>query len=927
MSTLAAFGLADYASAKEHKLEGFENSFLSDVVLPIGLVERVLAGDEAEQSRVHSGYEWPKEARIPDSHDAVLRRVPVPLLWNNISDLSIENEPRVRWKLENGGEISTARLLAAHCRNIFNRAGLIQNGVDACICVPANILESAQDYFLSELKHEGIVEARLLYRDIAAMFSAINKGVFDEVRTVIDSQKVLVVHAGIDQIECSVRELCCEIIGGKELLVPERKLGRSFDLGSFFTFISSLIPQFIGEKECPENSSWKLITSSDSFWEVLLGKSANESDLLFLESWTSFEHKRDVIDDVIAKGLSGEMVGEQWVENLIKSTMVSQISGHNSTDIRSAIAMLGEEITSENISVVLFSGALFSNPSVDTFFRKIFEIEGQISPIYISESDLCDGGDEYLRRIRCNEPTYYDHIAPLSLLVADGVHLSWFDIISQDQTKVAGGSTFRRTIKNEISIDRGSDNLDIVLRSGATNSKRIRAANDVVEEYVFQSSPPNLSEPEACFVRCIARGLVTPSDKDNAWIDEDENRKKYKELLDSELLSPNEWQIDCRTLSFELPYKAPANVMCDLAVESSPASGRARLTLKTIKSDFAKYREFPADYSSMKKASLADSLEGKKLSTGWPPLNETPVFPNLYIFSETYIANMERYLASPADGAGYIDLLKGANAVLKLATPRVDFDYRWMPVANQNCVRSEGDLVSYISKFSHKLKIDFQYFQDFETKRKILTQSSYLYFECPSCVKSFAFSHLHDFGTANYHFLFLSISRIVEGRHEIKQVLQALFDWAEKRQSKGESPLQYSALTGLLFLLRYRKYTEELIAPEYAVKLCGWVLDAIEGQILQQNIKLKFRQAVLTLLYLFRIRRADPTFLYPGGREAMVLESKLKIISQAGQTHAKDEKSKNDISDVISSIIGYINYKPDHSIIATFNEEEAREDG
>jgi hypothetical protein len=151
VSTLAAFGLADYASAKEHGLEGFENYFLSDVVLPIGLVDRILAGDEAEESRVHSGYEWPKEARIPDSQDVVLRRIPVPLLWNNISDLSIQSEPRVRWKLENGGEISTARLLAAHCKNLFNRVGVSQHGVDACICVPANILESAQDYLLSKV--------------------------------------------------------------------------------------------------------------------------------------------------------------------------------------------------------------------------------------------------------------------------------------------------------------------------------------------------------------------------------------------------------------------------------------------------------------------------------------------------------------------------------------------------------------------------------------------------------------------------------------------------------------------------------------------------------------------------------------------------------------------------------------------------------
>ena len=73
---VSAFGLNDCVAKPNggQKTSGF---YLADAVLPKRALGQIRTGDEAEKERVHSGLDWPPEARVKPGEP--LRRVPIPV--------------------------------------------------------------------------------------------------------------------------------------------------------------------------------------------------------------------------------------------------------------------------------------------------------------------------------------------------------------------------------------------------------------------------------------------------------------------------------------------------------------------------------------------------------------------------------------------------------------------------------------------------------------------------------------------------------------------------------------------------------------------------------------------------------------------------------------------------------------------------------
>lgn len=138
-------------------------------------------------------------------------------------------------------------------------------------------------------------------------------------------------------------------------------------------------------------------------------------------------------------------------------------------------------------------------------------------------------------------------------------------------------------------------------------------------------------------------------------------------------------------------------------------------------------------------------------------------------------------------------------------------------------------------------------------------------------------------------------------------------------------PLGYGGILGLLFVLRYRHGSERYLPKENVIDIAKLLLKAIENQIEQQNIKSKFYQAVLALLYLLRFRKTDPTFLLPGSDEAKAFVARIERIAEDGVGHVEEPKRERKIIEATEAIKNYIDYKPDYSVIVTFAEEADQE--
>lgn len=925
MGSLAGFGLGDFAMSSKAEVPPHENRYLSDVVLPSGLLEPVLVGEASERSRVHSGYQWPRDANIPVGRRAALRRLPIPMLWNLITENLKANEPRVRWRLERGGELSTASLLAKHCRRLIDVVEPADNARDVCICIPSGTTESAQDYLLTELRHEGIRDAQLLWRDIAAMFAGINEGFFKDLSSAMKALNVLVIHAGIDQMEVSLRQVSCEREQGESILVPERRLGMSESCGSLFGLTASLVPTLVGREDLSENARWKMITSSEKFWRVLLNRSAEEEEFVHLDSWQTITLQGNAFSDVLRKGMDGALAGDSWLSRLVNegTAINDELVFRNLDDQKIGPKIDGavKRFAHDGIDRIILSGCMLENPAIRQCIEDRVAGIGSVPLLRVTEGNLCSGANEYLRRLRNGLPTYYDHLQTMGLLVTEGVKLKWFDLIPPHRARVRGGSSFSETIRNRISIGEGEERIEVSLRASSGDSGYIRAGRDVAEDFVFDSNDSSLPEYEKCYLRCLAREIIRPTEQDKSWIKSDQKRESYQNQILLELRQPSEWNKECRTLPFELPHKAPTQTQCNLLVQASAASGRARLTLTTVNSDFARHRKFDADYSLMEQKTLKDLPGVASVETGWPQLLEVPLFPFKYEFHSREQAAVDAFLACSSNSDSYLSKLKAAvNGSFKSAKYRAEIG-RWAGLYNPNGIASGPHVADCVAKIANKISEDFAAFKTFEERRKLLTQAGYLFTKCPAAVKQFAFDNIGEFAKPYYQYLFGAFCKIITHESEFAIAFDTLYKCIEYNRSIGKSPLSDQSISGLLFLLRYRRNSENALSASNAFNLCGLLVEEIAAEISEKNIKRKFYNGVLTLLYLLRVRRAVPSFLSPDSPAARDLIGKLDKIERDGYRHSRDADMKTKIKTAIEGIRGYVEYRPDHSLIASFLEE------
>lgn len=126
-------GLKDrYFVAGEKHPHG-ETYRLADVILPSHPFGQLLTGQQAVESRLSSGLNWPPEAQVRPERS--LHRVPISWAWRLLVDAG---DKSVRWSVGRDGSFPLPRMLAAHIAGCLKEAGNAWDSVVIAIIVVLN---------------------------------------------------------------------------------------------------------------------------------------------------------------------------------------------------------------------------------------------------------------------------------------------------------------------------------------------------------------------------------------------------------------------------------------------------------------------------------------------------------------------------------------------------------------------------------------------------------------------------------------------------------------------------------------------------------------------------------------------------------------------------------------------------------------------
>jgi hypothetical protein len=255
---LTAFGLNDALWPEDGQLE--EKDFtLQNVILPSSDNNILLAGMKANNSRVHTGYSWPLEARLGDT----IRRVPLAIAWRAM----IEAGDQSSFWHQDGFQWPLGKILACYLAQLVNSAHLDTDNYSLSIAIADSLDEIGQESLLQELSYLGFLEPTLLWRSVAATFSWLDI-VADQLKSleIKDDDHFHILYLGSDAFEFTTLRLRKKMYQGRPYILPLRDRPEQISDYSGLDWAGQLV-----EKCCQGDASvfWQLFTKFSDFWQLV----------------------------------------------------------------------------------------------------------------------------------------------------------------------------------------------------------------------------------------------------------------------------------------------------------------------------------------------------------------------------------------------------------------------------------------------------------------------------------------------------------------------------------------------------------------------------------------------------------------------------------------------------------------------------------
>jgi len=889
-------------------------------VLPTTVFGRILTGNLAKESRIHSGLMWPPEARVEPGN--YLRRVPVSYAWRMFVEAG---DSPLRWGLEGGVSIPVSRILAAHLEDVV-RTQDFQNGDVAVIAIPNNLDEFGQDELINNLNEEGVKEPLLLWRPVAAALTWLDQ-VQDQLPDPVEGDTLIVIYLGPDGFEFVPLSLRVRHAEGRRYIVPLRSRPKALLQWSGLDWAARMIEDNWGDLQT--GAYWQALTKFPEIWHALAEQPWPEENLP--RAWS---------------------VGNEWMHWNPANGMVNQI-----WNVRPERSPTLEAITRKSCGIRRNLPSVFESWRIilETQFLQLLEslpkakllgliVCGALAPAYLPcwvknvsgmlqqkglhldgplhepepqhiwlpnrTHDCVDpiaaGAAIFGSRSLSGEPTYLDTLPQLSIYAMKQCQYSWIHLV--DAAEWEGGKVYEKEIEGEFKLPRNQPLLDVYLKKGDE------------ESFANELAIPKLGLPDH-FIKAAQQKvrslgslravLEYPGLAGNSSYERYAKAFAKATYPEDKSLQPGiDRQKPYRRAKFNFPSAPDKDKVLDIHVRMKPASGTAEVEIKPWEDSFLRGRRVFLDYTQMTPIEeLPEFEKGAPDTIKWGvDSSDSRLLGEVAVF--------QRFNALQPPSKQYFESLREVKGVLTSSTRVPDGErFVYKKVIDQDGLAGTKEGRKLIDTLSVKLYNDFEIVKDLPRGRNYEQKfypATWLFSKTPDNINDHLCSILveHFSMITNWNWAIEAASRSFKILSHFRILFKAICDRIDDPQMANPFPIQ--SARSVWRVLAFRENGFEGLDRHQAKLLVNQSVQMMEDEAGHNNFDRRYFQAAQLFFFLLRFRCKDGTFLNPENLDDKYLFDRAKVCLKDAKTYFSERQQgirALRAQEILSGIESYMYFK------------------
>jgi len=910
---ISAFGINDCAITPGGTCttSGF---YLADAVLPQRALGKIRTGDEAEQERVHSGLQWPPEARV--NPDTPLRRVPIPVAWSLLVDAG---DSPVHWNAGNGVSIPLAHIVAAHINGLLDENIQEQASTEkVVIAIPDHLDEYGQEALLQAFGANRN-NISLLWRPVAAAMTWLDQ---ISLMDLAENDYMLVIYVGPDGMEFTTFGLRAQNHEGKRYVLPVRNRPVRSPLPPGWEWACSLSNAADPICEKDYGAFWQTFTNFPETWAAIAGTGWDMNNLpqpwsteIGWKQWNPLESLGTealdckVCQSAILRQLLKESCtippadrqssGETWIEHLQNELKLA--IGEREGRIRGAV--LCGPLAPRNLPAWISDAELPLKASQVASPNTLWLANSCNDPI-------AEGAHLFGERLAAGKPTYLDTLPGFAMLTQRQGRLDWVDVVESKECE--GGKPYSNEIPDRFFLEKSTSSMLVYLKKEIHEHTGVRPDRPTPQIY-----PVDMIEPIENRVKNF--GNLDAFLNSSAWVDMQSFRDYAEEYAHWFYWKPAASKSPFRHGELIFPSIPKQNVKLTVNVEMRPASGLAKVEFLPEKEESLMGRSRTFDYSRMKPVAEEDLPE---LPLQWPETlqiqttNDPRALDMDSIFNFTHLPDDKtntEFLSrlESVKVALYNPVFTGVNSV---PLKRIN--------ENGEAASIEGNRI--IKQIIQKINSRFAVFTSDRTpianKQKFIGRTSWLWAATPPAIVTYVEKYLRAHrGTrydAYWNIMIESASRCFTKPEQFNLLFSAINERAVRGQG-NKFPIQ--SMRSLSRILTYREDGWRGLDSTMSKRFAGAAADIICKEVGSENIHQRFFQGALLFLSLLRFRIGESSFMDPENSYDTITFDQIEgcMREAINIVQRRDNGNQADrIEKLIESIIEFMHSRGQSGIIA-----------
>lgn len=948
---IANFGLLDMVVAEGCTLTNDESFTLADVLLPQGILGRIVTGEEAESQRTHTGLSWPREAKIHIGSDLALRRAPLPVLWRAL----VERGDRFSaWKTSDRAEFSIGRMLAQSLLDTYIQAekSLASINADDCllnivptrpqsvVAIPNALDETGQDAFLRECVGFGMPEPYLIWRPVAAALAWLKHTEPDLLQRIEKNghDHIHVLYFGADALEFTTLRLRRYKHHRQEYILPLRDRPTRAPQLAGMDWAGNIMESLCLSDDF--GAYWQLFTTFPEVWQAIAAHPFDSESLprpwSTVKGWQFWNP-----EDMSAAVRNAPACSNAMLRQILKPSCSLKTYAYDTTfpaQVAQEVEELLHALPADALHGVIACGPLVSADTKGTWLNqalrqicgtsiKKYSERAVTNTVWLSPGNaaVAEGAMAYGERRLANIPAYLDTMPQLSLFTETRGKRQWHPLLNAQE--VLGGQEFEDAIEGKFMLPSGRRQLEILLCKGAVPQddgdmlppippalsscrarlirhwvrtqggsyeavqKKYHKLENWARDYALEVAASLFSEDNTPVLQRATRPVTVAAD-----LLSDGNALKQQDIQADEMETP------FRNNIISFPSTPEKNILLDVHVAMKPAAGLARVSFTPRDKHFLDGRSIRMNYATMR-----PRLAPPKTKRGWPALLEIAAHPeDKALRRRRNIQLIDDFESTAPTAHNYVKVITEIQNKCLKAPCQYDrgimfFNALYPITENGVCCTREGDeqLCRIIEKFSH----DFSFLttkREEKTIQAFLSRVTWLYTATPHHIVDYIRDSLGSdrWSASMSNVLIESAGKCFKTSNDIR----LLFEHIVSRAGAGKFTIQ--SLRAASRVLRYRDQAPSALTEKSAWGLAQLTLSLMQEESQANKYAAKFFQGVLLLLYLLRFRKVDSECFSPQNASAIkIFEGGMLLIQKSieffstEKDHAKVGKSKAALKD------------------------------